>query len=174
MKIRFDSIPEEGRRVEETIDPSAMQLDMPDYSLTEAISFSGRAARSGENVTLKGNLTGLVDSRCGRCLNDFTMSIDMTVDTVFVPRAEREDDETEVVDVDESFSYYDGDSVDLPREVKELILVNLPIRPVCRKDCRGLCPRCGVDLNMDTCRCSDESGLSPFDKLKELKAKLER
>jgi uncharacterized protein len=174
MRIRVESIPEEGRQIEETVDPSALQLDMPDYRLTKAIFFSGRAARSGENVTLKGTLTGSVDAQCGRCLNDFKLSIDLKVDTVFIPRIALEDGETEVVDVDASFSYYDGDCIDLPRELRELIIVSLPIRPVCREDCRGLCSRCGVDLNQESCQCGDETELSPFSKLKELKARLEK
>jgi uncharacterized protein len=174
MRIRVDSIPEEGQRIEGEIDSSAIRLDMPVYRLAGAFSFSGRAARRGESVILKGNLTGSVDSRCGRCLNNFEMPIDITVDTIFSPRIEREDDETEVVEVDESFSFYDGDSIDLQQEAKELILVSLPIKPVCREDCRGLCPKCGVDLNTNPCGCGSESGPSPFDKLKELKAKLEK
>ena len=174
MRIRVDSIPEEGQRIEGKIDPSAMGLDMPGHRFTEALSFSGRAAISGENIILKGNLIGSVESRCGRCLNNFEMPIDITVDTIFAPQIEREDDETEVVDIDESFSYYDGDSIDLQQEAKELILVSLPIRPVCREDCLGLCPKCGVDLNVNPCGCGSESGPSSFDKLKELKAKLEK
>jgi uncharacterized protein len=102
------------------------------------------------------------------------LSIDIRADIVFVPWIELGDDKTEVVDVDESFSYYDGDTIDLPREVRELILVSLPIRPVCRQDCRGLCSRCGADLNRESCRCGAETELSPFSKLKELKAKLEK
>ena len=101
------------------------------------------------------------------------MPIDITVDTIFTPRIEREDDETEVIEVDESFPFYDGDSIDLQQEAKELVLVSLPIKPVCREDCRGLCPECGADLNTNPCGCGNEGGPSPFDKLKELKAKLE-
>lgn len=176
MRIRVDNIPEGGRQIAEEIDPSAIELDVPGYGATEAFAFTGRATRLGEDVTLEGSLTGSVDSRCSRCLNDFRMPVDMSIDLVFVPRIEpaRDDAEAVDVDIDAGFSYYDGNSIDLLRELRELVLVNLPIKPVCREDCKGLCPRCGADLNDAPCRCAGEKGPSPFDKLKGLKAKLEK
>lgn len=129
---------------------------------------------SGEGVTVKGNLTGSVRSQCGRCLGNFKMPVDAGMDIMFLPRSERADDETELVDVDESFSYYDGDSIDLLKEIKDLIIVSLPIKPICREDCKGLCPQCGADLNEGPCRCGGKSGPSPFDELKELRSKLEK
>jgi len=176
MRIRVNNIPEGGRQIDEEIDPSAIKLDVPGYALTEALAFTGRASRVGEDVTIEGSLTGSVDSQCSRCLNDFRMPVDMQVDLVFVPRIEPARDDAEEVDVDinAGFSYYDGISIDLLTEIRELVLVNLPIKPVCRDDCKGLCPRCGADLGVAPCRCGGEDDPSPFDKLKELKSKLEK
>lgn len=179
MKIRVDSIPGEGLRIERKIEPSDLEPDVPGHGPAEAFSFIGRARRSrvggsGEGVTVKGNLTGSVRSQCGRCLGNFKMPVDAGMDIMFLPRSERADDETELVDVDESFSYYDGDSIDLLKEIKDLIIVSLPIKPICREDCKGLCPQCGADLNEGACRCGGKSGPSPFDELKELRSKLEK
>jgi uncharacterized protein len=101
------------------------------------------------------------------------MPVDLDMDIMFLPRSEREDDETEVVDVDESFSYYDGDTIDLLPEIKDMVIVSLPIKPLCRDDCKGLCTQCGADLNSGPCQCGGASAPSPFDTLKELKTKLE-
>ena len=174
MKIRVDSIPGEGLRIERKIDPSDLEPDVPGHGLPEAFSFIGRARRSSAGVMVKGNLTGSVRSQCGRCLGNFKMPVDAGMDIMFLPRSERADDETELVDVDESFSYYDGDSIDLLKEIKDLIIVSLPIKPICREDCKGLCPHCGADLNEGACRCGGKSGPSPFDELKELRSKLEK
>ena len=177
MEIRVDSIPESGLTIEMKIDPSELEPGIPGHSLVDALSFIGRARRSragesGEGVMVKGNLTGSVQSLCGRCLIDFKAPVDL--DIMFLPRSEREDDETEVVDVDESFSYYDGDSIDLLKEIKDMVIVGLPIKPLCRDDCKGLCTRCGADLNSGPCQCGGGSAPSPFDKLRELKAQLEK
>ena len=173
MEIRVDSIPEEGVRIERKIDPSELEPDIPAHGLAEALSFIGRASRNGAGVVVKGNLAGSVRSQCSRCLGDFKAPVDMGVDTMFLPRSEREDDEAEIADDDENFSYYDGDSIDLLREIKDLIIVSLPIKSICSDDCKGLCPHCGADLNASPCQCGGESVPSPFDKLKALKAQLE-
>ena len=174
MEIRVDSIPEEGLPIEKKIDPSELEPDIPSHGLAEALSFVGRARRNGKGVVVKGNLAGSVRTQCSRCLGDFEAPVNMDVDTMFLPRSECEDDEVEIAnDDDENFSFYDGDSIDLLREIKDLIIVSLPIKSICGDDCKGLCSHCGADLNAGPCRCGGESAPSPFDKLKELKTKLE-
>lgn len=173
MRIRVDNIPEEGQRIEGTIDPSSIELDMPGYSFIEPLAFVGRATRSAEDIIVEGSLTGTMKSQCGRCLNGFKMPLDMTMQVVFAPQEEPEADGGGKIDIGENFSYYDGNDIDLSQEVKDLILVNLPISPVCREDCKGLCPQCGVDLNASPCKCGDDKGPSPFDKLKQLKQQIE-
>jgi DUF177 domain-containing protein len=59
---------------------------------------------------------------------------------------------------DLEFSYYDGEEVDLTPLIREQTLLALPTRPLCREDCRGLCPRCGANLNQGDCGCPTEAG----------------
>jgi len=172
MIIRIESIPEGGKSLHEEIDPATMELDEPYYSIDEPLIFTGRATRNEEDVYVKGNLKGTLKSECGRCLEVFAMQIDLPVDAVFVPQRENGEDEDEMFEPESNLSYCDGDSIDLLQEIKDIILVNLPIKPICRSDCKGLCPRCGKDLNKDSCQCENRKGPSPFDKLKELKTKL--
>ena len=174
MKIRVDNIPEEGRQINAKIDPSKNDWDLPaGYGFAKTLTFAGRVRRSGEDLAVEGNLTGSIESQCSRCLGNFEMPVDMALDTVFTPRGEIEDEDVEVVEVDSGISFYDGISIDLDKEIRDLILINIPIGPVCWEDCKGLCSGCGADLNTVPCGCSSDGGPSPFDKLKELKAKLE-
>ena len=130
--------------------------------------------RSAEDIIVEGNLTGSMKSQCGRCLCSFEMPLDMEVRITFAPQVENDQsaDSGEVIVVDEGVSSYTGNTIDFSKEVKDQILVNLPISPVCRKDCRGLCPQCGADLNENPCKCGGGKDPSPFDKLAELKARL--
>ena len=169
MRIRVDNIPEDGLRIQGTIDPSSIELNMPGHSLIEPLAFAGRAVRSFEDIIVEGKLTGSVESQCGRCLCSFKMPLDMVVEIVFVPQEEPLADDGGTIEVDEDFSYIVGNDIDLSQEIKDLIIVNLPISPVCREDCKGLCTQCGVDLNTGPCRCGGDKGSSPFDKLRELK-----
>ncbi|MBZ0251760.1 MAG: DUF177 domain-containing protein, partial [Candidatus Methylomirabilis sp.] len=64
---------------------------------------------------------------------------------------------------------YDGEKIDLTALLDEQLSLNAPIQPLCRPDCRGLCPVCGADLNTIPCSCAPERMPSPFEKLKGLK-----
>lgn len=173
MRFRLDTIPEEGKDVEATISPAQIMVDMPGYMLNRPLVFSGRLTRSAQNVYVHGKLTGTVNAQCGRCLEDFELPVDLEVDIAFSPEREQLDQDVEVHEYDANLAYYEADSIDLLPELRDLFLVDLPIRPVCRSDCKGLCSQCGVDLNVDSCTCGIQAESSPFDKLKELKLKME-
>jgi uncharacterized protein len=64
--------------------------------------------------------------------------------------------------------YYDGRVIDLREEIRQVVLLEVPWHPLCRPDCKGLCPRCGRDLNQGACGCPPERGRSPWDALRNL------
>jgi uncharacterized protein len=66
-----------------------------------------------------------------------------------------------------------GDQLDLAPMVREVIVLDAPMSPLCRDDCRGLCPECGVDLNLETCTCSGVVADSPWSALDQLKGTLD-
>jgi uncharacterized protein len=63
---------------------------------------------------------------------------------------------------------YMGDSIDLRDEVAQQIIMALPFKPLCRNNCKGLCSRCGIDLNHQACQCHNQNQGSPFAVLKTL------
>ncbi len=172
MKIRVESIFEEGKSISAQIDPATIELDEPGRAIEGPLLFEGRAMRSAEEIYLEGKLKGMLRCECSRCLEIFTTPLDLAVNAVFVPQRGQEEDEDEIVESESNISYYDGESIDLLQEMKDTILVNLPIQSLCRPECKGLCPQCGADLNKGSCRCEQRRGPSPFEKLKELKPKL--
>jgi uncharacterized protein len=173
MKIRVDTIPEEGEHIEGGIEPSEINLDLPGYSLEEAVVFAGHAAKADDGVYVEGTIRGTVHPECSRCLTTFEMPLELDMNVVYVPEEERTGKQSETLDPDSNLSFYEGDSIDLLREIKDLILTSLPIKPICRPDCKGICPQCGADLNAAACKCEQHRGVSPFDKLKELRSRLE-
>ncbi|UCD57328.1 MAG: DUF177 domain-containing protein [Candidatus Hydrogenedentota bacterium] len=174
MKVHVDEVPEGGQHIEGSIQPSDVKLELPGYSLTQPLTFAARARKTGDDVYMEGNLRGVVNSQCSRCLTSFNLPLDMDVNVIYVPEKERLGKEGNVLEPDSNLSFYEGDAIDLLREVKDLIHVNLPIKPICRPDCRGLCPRCGADLNVAPCECEQQTEGSLFEKLRELKSRLER
>jgi uncharacterized protein len=63
--------------------------------------------------------------------------------------------------------FFRGDEIDFKDAVQEQVVLALPYKPLCRETCRGLCPRCGADLNTETCSCTSEPAASPFAVLKK-------
>ena len=85
------------------------------------------------------------------------MPVDAAFDLRFLPAAEMaEDGEREVQDEDLDTSYYRDDQIDLNELLREQFYLALPMKPLCRDDCKGLCPQCGTNWNTGTCTCTTE------------------
>ena len=134
----------------------------------------------GDTVFAAGRIRGTARVACGRCVGPVDVAFDEPVRVTFMPRAQLEadaaaaaaagaDDEgAELAEDDLDLYPYDGDAVDLEPLVREQFVLAVPFAPLCKDDCRGLCPQCGVDLNQATCRC--EAPIDPrFEALKGLK-----
>lgn len=108
-------------------------------------------------IVVRGTARTHVDGECRRCLAELDLPLAIELLTVFVPEGGEltEGDEP----ADESLRPYDpGDrEVDLSGWIREELVLSAPAWPVCRPDCRGLCPVCGVDLNESTCTCVREA-----------------
>lgn len=113
--------------------------------------------RKERRLHISGRIAGELRQVCARCANDFAQPVERDVRAVLLldPLDQDEEAELEAADLDES--YLGGDVVDLMELVREQLLLALPHKPLCRADCRGLCPRCGVELNHETCSCEDDT-----------------
>jgi uncharacterized protein len=117
-------------------------------------------------VHLKGQIHGAVALQCHRCLEPYLLEVETTFSYVLVPR-DAEEAEDEGIDVE--ISAYDDDVIDLGGVFREQLLLQLPMRYICREECKGLCPGCGADLNIEECRCEPLPKDSPFAVLRGLK-----
>lgn len=109
--------------------------------------------RTGEQVSVRGRLDAVARLECVRCLRAFELPIQPAL-ALFAERTgsgERRDEEA--LERDAYMTFHDGRRLDLRNEVREVLLVELPMAPTCRSECRGLCPRCGADLNDGPCGC---------------------
>lgn len=108
--------------------------------------------RLRENVLLQGTLDGVVTLECGRCLEPYEQPLHMELEVVFQPSVAILTGEALPPPEDDSVYVIDGHHViDLNEAVREQVLLNLPLRPLCRPDCAGLCPICGQNLNLGPC-----------------------
>ena len=158
-------------RVPVVADIPAAALDVPaeDFGVQGVAHFEGDVERaSGETYHLRGQFQAKLALPCARCAEPFDFAVDVPVDLRFVPaEAEKagvrpaasadEDDEDglEMDDADPSVVQYDEPKIDLAQVAREQCYLALPMKPLCRPDCQGLCPHCGTNRNVAMCTCEN-------------------
>ena len=140
------------------VESEPRDLDLPDSEWTGPVRGTLGIERAGERVTVRGTVRGTAKLECVRCVGTFEMPVEAPLD-VFAERigsARRKADEVEL-DRDDYMRFHDGRTLDLRDDVREALMLEIPITPRCREDCRGLCPKCGADLNQGPCGCGSEA-----------------
>lgn len=123
--------------------------------------------RHGHDILVRGHLGGNVTLSCSRCLTPFPYPVATDFDLLLSPGPVAvADKDLELTREDLDLDFYEGETVDLERFLREQVLLQLPLKPLCAESCRGICPRCGADLNQEPCRCPATENSSPFAKLK--------
>jgi uncharacterized protein len=111
--------------------------------------------RAGTELFFQGQLRASTQEVCARCAEEFSAPSERNFRFVLTPRTIGLADD-DLVAEDLEFSVYDGAEIDLSPLLREQLLLSLPTRPLCREDCRGLCPQCGANLNHAACGCRPE------------------
>jgi len=157
MKIALDDIkaaPKELAYTEE-VDELNARLDRGahDYRVPRGLEVRVEFYRSGLDVFFNGALHGQVIGTCARCLEEYAFGLDHPFVFVLEPRAVAPSESARLSAEDLALSYYEGDQIDLTPLVHEQMILALPTRPLCAEGCRGLCARCGANLNAGACGC---------------------
>jgi uncharacterized protein len=129
------------------------QGEVCDYTIEAPVKVHVEYYRAGQELFFAGQIRGTVIGRCARCVEAYTFELEKDFSLVLVARRDLPA-EVELNEEDLDLSFYQGDTVDLSPLVREQLLLALPTRPLCREACKGLCPQCGVNLNLQTCQCS--------------------
>jgi uncharacterized protein len=122
--------------------------------VTGELTFKGEARLAGDGMRLTGHLHGDIAPACARCLEAIPMAVDKDLDLLYQPESVLgESAEVEIHAPDTDVGFFSDPGVDVAEVAREQVLLALPMQPLCRPDCRGLCPRCGTNLNSGTCSC---------------------
>lgn len=119
-------------------------------------------SRHGRDLLMRGRVAGTLTLACSRCLTPFETPLTATFELLLTPgpepvRGGEEPLTQEELDLD----FFTGDTLDLEPYLKEQVVLMLPVKPLCSESCRGLCPRCGADLNLGPCACQGEPSGRP-------------
>jgi len=129
-----------------------------------------KVSKAADKFLLDGTLSGGVKVRCDRCLEPFDLELKSRFNVYLVARASGSSEEDiELLDEDMEVDFIKGETVDLDDIIREQIYLAVPMKCVCKRDCRGLCPECGANLNIAPCSCKSRSGHPGFSKLETLR-----
>ena len=141
------------------------------FRLASPAELIADAHKDERKVRLKGRVRATLELDCSRCLEAFQVPVDATFDMLFLPAVETAGDgEREVAEDDFGVSYYRDETIDLGEVVREQCYLALPMKPLCRDDCQGLCPVCGINRNRETCGCHAREVDPRMEPLRKLKS----
>jgi uncharacterized protein len=166
MIIRVSEIREEGLDVERAALPPAPFADrtwrLDDLHL--------HVERDGNDVVVTGDIDATVPLVCSRCCETFPLPAHADVDARFIPRPDGgEAQELGADDLD--LDFYDHDELNVAALVETETTLALPMKPLCRPDCRGLCPVCGGNRNAVACACETRAPDPRLAALRDLAAR---
>jgi uncharacterized protein len=168
IRIELSDIREGVNRFAFRVGPEEIGLEEEGAVYRKPVDVDIEITRTGGTLTVRGSARTEVERICGRCLSAFTEDETLPFDDAW----KVEGDRVRVYDVD-----YEGDpgylagpagAVVLDEMVREAVLVHSPMQPVCRPECRGLCPVCGADRNEGECGCRVEPGHEAWQALRDL------
>jgi DUF177 domain-containing protein len=148
MIIRVSELEEQGLRLDD-VDALAPVFADPSWRL-DSVALDVEA--DGTEVFVRGRLSATVPLTCSRCAEEFAGGVATDLDVRLVPRRVA-GDTVELGADDLDVDFYDNDQLDLSRLVDNETTLALPMKPLCRPDCRGLCAVCGANRNAVTCAC---------------------
>lgn len=168
MDLNLEEALEAPVALSHRLEVPAGRLERPELLSLEPVSFTGTLQKADPGFVLTGDLEVAGQVACARCLAAVPFSRRGEVSWVFAPAHRRPtDEETELTASDLDVVWYDDYVVPFDPLVEEQLQLELPMKPLCRPECRGLCSRCGVDRNQTPCDCRDE-GDERLAKLKSL------
>ncbi len=160
-KVKSTAQSSERLNLAEVVDAAA--YGYPELALQGPVQFVGQVENAAPFLELHGQVTGCLRLTCARCLAQFGLTLQAEIAEAYTnkPEAMSEDDEYAV-------SFFEGDEIDIAPALLQALLLELPMQPLCRPDCKGLCPDCGADLNQQPCTCNHQDIDIRFSKLQAL------
>lgn len=154
MKVRLEDIPPEGLTVEFTdarvrpqdLGPQVGAVRQPPWARLQVKLL-------GEMLQAKGEYTAELDLVCSRCLQPSPLTIRGELDLVFKPAKPEQTEEVQLDEDELEFSFYQAGEVDLAQALRDELSLALPMAPLCREQCPGLCPVCGRLQSEGPCGC---------------------
>ncbi len=175
--IDLKTIPETGRSYRFQVDPRAWRPFEDEegvIDLAGPLDVRADIRRIGGRILLEGTVRGGLWLRCDRCLKAFQADVDTTFHTyLMLPVDGIAETDIELEEEDMEVDFVASGEIDILHLVRDQLLLSRPMKNLCSENCKGLCGRCGKDLNEGPCGCPSEIENPAFQKLRELRPREE-
>jgi len=135
MKINVNQIPAEGLTLDESLPAKSLDLETDFIKFDSPLTIHASLSKITTAVTAEITLKGVMRLVCSRCLGEFRINLDKGLQLSYMISRP-------------------GETIDLNPDIREEIILDYPIRALCKEDCKGICPVCGTNLNEKKCDCS--------------------
>ena len=154
MELKLHEVDEGQSRLEIELAADSVGITQQDVALEGPLRIGLSLDRRGDEIWIRGTVHAIALQQCSRCLVDFSqiLELDFEVFCAKLPSA-RTMSPKALDEEDGGVHFHDGHVLSIDSEIREAVLLGLPMRPLCRDACAGLCPRCGEDRNLGPCRC---------------------
>ena len=155
MNLDLRTIKEPRIRVRRDFAEASFSQDGDDqYRVKDTVTLDLEVRKDGAKVRLVGRLDAALELGCSRCLEPFPLVVGVDVDLLYLPVSDNTTaGEVRIEESDLRVAFYRGDQIDLGQLMHEQFQLALPMKPLCRTDCRGLCAVCGGNRNTTACQC---------------------
>lgn len=166
LELDLQTLGSEGVDVQGTLPREDGPWADTDLRFAEPPRVDLHARPAGErDIHVTGTLDAKLTMNCRRCLEEMNVSVQVELGLFFDPTVEKEGEEEQVYALEA-----EAHSLDLAEPLREQLLLEVPPYPLCGEDCEGLCPKCGTNLNVDSCDCTLEEPDPRWDALRELQS----
>jgi uncharacterized protein len=135
--------------------PEELTSGQDAFAVAGPVSLTFEIEKDKDRFRLEGRVRSTLVLPCSRCLEGFEVDVDAPFDLRYQPKdAAGGDGERELGDDDLSAAFYENGQIELDQMMREQFYLALPMKPLCREECRGLCSICGANLNRGACTCA--------------------
>jgi uncharacterized protein len=166
MKIGLKDLRDDLNSLQFKATPQDLELKFEGADFVKPVEVQLNLRKGEDSFYCSGYAKTEVKLECSRCLEPYFHSLEARLD--FFVKVEQDKIEIEYQDQVEPLIFPGNQFFSIDNLIKEAILLNLPLKPLCSEDCKGLCPVCGVNLNISTCKCKKEKLDPRWEKLRDL------
>ena len=166
MFISIQALEDKPLDFREEFRPEALDLG-PEVEQQTPLRTSGHAElveehegrRVIQDIRVVGRFATRIAVKCARCLEPVASDLESRFDLLYRPRGiERRGPESSISEAETEIGFYTGEGLLLESVLEEQVLLAVPLKALCREDCKGLCPGCGCNRNRETCECAPATG----------------